>query len=555
VNRNQLNARFRLSQLLNRLAPESAVTSRFAAAEKAAHPDFDEGDRDGFLARIEMGSGGDDPSPIEADQMVSWSAAEAMHRLTTALQEAEAREPYSLLGAVQQAAKAHPAWAIDLFTVASASGAPDGSARVVEAIGWGLREATAPTDDQIRFLRLCAELEWPAGAAHALSLAVEQWTHELPDNTPSELLDAFDRAADVLFRRSTDLGSGLLSERGWFDRAINHPAGRAAQIWWRVAEARDRSSGEFVLSLDDDERRRWERVVADTSAAGAFARPILGQAIERLSAGDHPWATVAIYPAFDADINAEHAAQVWEGRLMQQRWSWTVVASLDPYWSSFLERSAVLVPRAARQLGDAMAMFVVHARLTGFTLDRIHRFIRHAAPEARLAFADAIPRHLKRLTPDDRRAIWSGLLRQYWRDRRTNVPLPLGADEAREMISWITALPETCGEAVAELEQTESPAMQYADAILWHWRQDDSWIREHPLEAAAIIKFIALRGTLQPWSIDDAVRVLKTAAESGAPTQVIIDVAECIAAASGGVPRQALDLIQSLREGASDRDG
>lgn len=80
------HARFSLSQMLSRAAPDSAATSEFAATEKAAHPKWGEGDRDGLLSRVEVGWGGDGPSPIDAEEMVQWTPEEAVQRLSQQLE-------------------------------------------------------------------------------------------------------------------------------------------------------------------------------------------------------------------------------------------------------------------------------------------------------------------------------------------------------------------------------------------------------------------------------------------------------------------------------------
>lgn len=80
------HTRFSLAQMLARVAPDSAVTSTFAAAEREAHPTFGESDIDGFLARVEVGWGGDGPSPISPEEMVKWSAEEAVRLLVKGLE-------------------------------------------------------------------------------------------------------------------------------------------------------------------------------------------------------------------------------------------------------------------------------------------------------------------------------------------------------------------------------------------------------------------------------------------------------------------------------------
>lgn len=454
----------------------------------------------------------------------------------------------ALLGAVQQAAKVHPAWAIGLIAAALKLSAPAKAVSLVEPVGWGLRDAKWQPEEALRLLRLCAEGAWPLSAAHALSSAVEQWAREIPADATAELLDAFDRAADTFYARSSELESGISSSSrpiDWLSRAINHPAGHAAQVWLHVAEARDQVGGQFVLSLDDAERRRWERVVADETRSGDFARPILGMALERVTAGDHPWAVKAIYPAFDASINFERAQQLWDGRLWHQHWSWPVVEALRPYWPAYLAHADTLDSRNADHLGEVIALFVAEHQKSGFTLELLQTFIMHASKESRIRFADSMPNHLERLSPDERREAWRTLLRPYWHGRRTHVPCAFDGEEVREMIPWVMALPEVSSEVIAELEATETPAIEH-DHVLWRWKDDDTWVREHPSEAVSIIKFLADRRAIQRWHADDAVTLLETAQAHGAARDAVVAAANALVSALPAAQRP-LEFAEQLR--------
>ncbi len=459
----------------------------------------------------------------------------------------------ALLGAVQQAAKADPSWAIGVIGAALRPDAPAKAVHLIESIGWGLREAKWTPEDGLHLLRLCAEGAWPLSAAYALSSTVERWSRGLSEtDTTSDLLDAFDRAADAFYARSTDLPSGVSStppgSLDWVTRAINHPAGHAAQIWLHVAEARDHVDGQFVLSLDDAERARWARVASDASASGDFARPILGLALERLTAGDYPWAVKNIYPAFDASADLQRAQQMWEGRLSHSRWSWPVVEALRPYWPAYLAKADSLNGgRHSEHLGEVMALFVAEHQKSGFTLELVQTFIMHASKESRVAFARSMPKHLERLTPDERRDAWQSILRPYWHGRRTHVPRPLDGEEVREMISWVVALPEVAPDVIAEMKATASPAIEHGDHILWQWREDDAWVRGHPSEAVAILHYLAEHRAIQLWNEDEAVTLLETALAAGAPHAAVAAAASALATALPAAQRP-LQFMQSLRE-------
>ncbi len=536
------HSRFSLSQLLLRLSPGSAVTQAFAKDEQLAHPDWKEQDPDGLLTRVEVGWGGGGPSPIEVDQMLAWTPTEALARVVAELERSpQTGGAPSLLGAVQEAAKKAPAWGATMLGAVAQREAP---ASMTEALLWGLREARNTVEDQLTILRCIAAWEWPDKVTHSLGLLLDHWARDLKQADSVELLDTLDNAADQVFARARTASSGLLDEHGWTERAINHPAGHAASVWWRVANARDQVGDQFVLSVDDAERARWELVLRDETESGAHARVILGMASDRLSAGDYPWTERLLFPAFHPGAGGEHAAQLWDGRLMQTHWSWTTVRGLRPSLTRFFENSAVLVPARSRQLGGWVALLVTHPAKSLFTLADLQAFVHHAKPEARREFAEALPDQLNELEPDIRRRLWEDLLRTYWRDRRTNVPVALDSEELARMTRWVISLPEVAAEALAELLQTPGEPVPHGERVIWEWKQNDEWLRAHPREATAIIKWLGARRSLEPWTADDAVRHLEEALEAGAPRSEVIAAAEVLA----GLPCQAaIAFVERLR--------
>lgn len=538
----QAHARFSLSRKLLRLSPESVATLAFAEAEALAHPTWAESDADGYLWRVEVGWGGEGPSPIESEQMLAWRAGETLARVSGLLRDpARHAEHYALLGAVQSAARTEPAWGVELFQLALSD--PETAERLTSAVAWGLREAACSAADQLALLQVTIAASWPDGAMNSISTLLEKWARELPDPSSAELLDAFDQAADVVYERSRTQAPGI-DDDGWTERSINHPAGHAAQVWWNVANARDRVDGEFVLTVDDAERERWTRVCQDESAAGAFARPILGMLTDRLSSGDFPWTERVVFPAFDPANGVERAAQLWDGRLMQSRWTWTTVEGLQPYLPALLGASASLVPARSRELGDWVAMLVARADKPSITLAELQQFIRHATAKARHAFADALPRHVERIGGDERRQLWTKLLAPYWRDRRTNVPVGLDQDEVRGMLAWVVALPEVAPEVLEELEASKGESLSGAERTIWKWNKDDRWLREHPLEAVRIIRFIAERRSIPSWFAGHAVELLEKALELGASREQVLAAAEALVTLSS---RGAADLVERLR--------
>lgn len=535
------HARFSMAQLLARIAPACRVAGDFAREERERWPDWSEGDRDGYLSRVETGWGGEGPSLYSCEQLLEFEATAAIDKITQVLNAAARHaQGHSLLGAVQQAVRSRPAWGIDLWLALEN---PQGSSeRIVESVLYGLREAETPRDERLRLLASVADRTFPEEILRALARVSVKWANGLGRSADSEMHDALDRVATILYRCATTTRAGIVG-RGWTESAMNHPAGAAANIWWQVGEARNWVDGSFVLSISDVEKKRWEMIVADDTLSGAYARPYLGMATDRLSSGDYPWAEKHIFPAFDVGSNRERAIQLWDGRLMQNLWSNATVEALRPSFEPLFADLSGLLPARSRQLGAWVAFLAVEGDDSWMSLPLLHLFVQNSDEVARIEFARRVSKHLGSLNPNDRVACWERLLKPLWRDRHTNMPSPLANDEVREMMSWVRALPEVEMEALSLLEAAPLDEMPHSDSILWSLNEDQAWVTEHATTAVRLIAFLGKRRSIQSWSANDAVALLQLAFDSGASKEQVIAALETIA----HVSRSAVAMTERLR--------
>ncbi|MES2304654.1 MAG: SIR2 family protein [Gemmatimonadota bacterium] len=522
---------FNLSRILLHLAGDSPSTQEFARIQREAHPDWEEPEYDGYLRRISMSWGSDVPSPISAAQMLQLTPAEAVRAIEVAFSEAQETPGVSgkgepLRGAIQEAVKGNPSWGVDLMVFIT-----EGTALplISTAILWGLFDAPITVDKQIEMLRAAISWVWPEGVIRPLSALVDHWARAIPGESDVALLDALDEIADLIYARAGNLDSAVPNERGWVDRAINHPGGHAASVWLTVAHCRDKVDGRYVLSIDHAERVRWEKVVAERNTAAAYARVFLGMATDRLSEGDKPWAVATIFPAFDPVTGEDVAGPMWDGRLSQHRWSWTTVEGLRPYRKAMFAASESLLPWRSRQIGEWVAFLVAEPLKSEFGLTDLQFFIQHAGQNNRDAFTIAMPVQLDRLEPKARESLWYEALRPYWRDRRTNVPVAFTPAEVAAMIGWVTSLPEVAPDAVAELLQTPGQSLRKVDRYLRQWKLDPAWIEAHPEETVAIVGWLASRDSISTWFADDCVAFLEVSLAAGAKQEAVLRAADALA--------------------------
>jgi hypothetical protein len=128
------------------------------------------------------------------------------------------------------------------------------------------------------------------------------------------------------------------------------------------------------------------------------------------------------------------------------------------------------------------------------------------------------------------------------------MPRALAADEVQEMVLWIPALPEVASDAASILLQTDCPPMEHAGAVLYEWRQDERFAREHSDAATTVVEFLSLRRSIESWHVPDAIRVLEVAEEARATREGLIRAADALAEAA--MSPVATGLAVRLRRGA-----
>lgn len=524
VDQDDSDERFNLALYLARVAPDSQAAVAFANRERLANPHGVERATE-LHYRTSASWEPEEHSPYNAVELGRLDPDTALIATRTSIVEAQGiREAHALMAELQLAVRANPPWGVRLLILAFDEDSPD--RRIVDSALFGLREAeVSPVDQQALLNRVTKS--WPAEHARTIGSVLLKWCDGLKADTTADLLDAYDAAADVLFARSALSEPGTI-ERGWTERSINHAAGYAAQIWWTVAERRNKTDGVYVPALSDAERDRWLRILTDTTSAGDFARPILGMATDRLSSADLPWTIQHILPSFSPALGRQPAAQLWDGRLMQTRFFWGTLQGLRKPLTAFLKESGALVPSRSRQLGDFIALLVANKGVSKFTRVDLHHFIQGALPEARVAFADALPVHLSRLESSERVAVWSELLAPYWRDRRTNMPLKLAPEELAEMLYWALELSEVADDVVEALLSSPTDRLASADSIIFRWQGDSSWIAKHPVASVGLMRFLLERGAISSWFGADVVAFLAQAKDAGAPLDAIKQAVELL---------------------------
>jgi hypothetical protein len=512
-----------IGRLLGRHRPQDKRIRLFLQEYGEAAKDEAVSDDDGLLLRTEISWGPTEPSPISEEQLLAEAPSVAWEKLRS-VARAGVRSPsaWALAGMLLDFAKRDPVPAIELLAAVGLR-EPAFDDGAISALLNGLRDgATAPAH-RLRILDLLLPWEWSPELRGSIGGMIDHWSGSLGDAEPESLLLRLEQVADRLFAQSTRDESNLIAEGRWFERSINHPAGRAAEVWWAIANARDRRDHERAIVITDAEKARWRMVLDDQTNAGAFARPILGMASERLGNGDAPWSAEHLYPAFDPSQDEVIAAQLWDGRLAQLRWSWTVVSGLGVGLRRILQEWPRLLPKAGERIADMMALLAVFANESGVSLDDLLLFAKWADEGALVSFIDAIEAKSARIDPPTATKLFRELLRPYLDDRmlgRSTRPVPA---EGAALVGWVFVFHECPNEVLDLLEKLPIAPATRADSFLLTWEDDPAWLNAHPTEAVRLIEILARNKAISRWFGGQAVKALGVALDRGTAPKLVAD--------------------------------
>ena len=116
----------------------------------------------------------------------------------------------------------------------------------------------------------------------------------------------------------------------WLDRAINHRAGKVAQLWLHTLSQRLKSVGNVRISIPSAAANRFEAAVVSTNLNGQLIRTILGSQVPFLFSVDRAWTSQTIIPLFDWS-RPLHASGVWHGFLTWGQWNPALFDEMLPY--------------------------------------------------------------------------------------------------------------------------------------------------------------------------------------------------------------------------------
>ena len=534
ANRLTAHHRFTWFHWLHDADPDCSIAREMLEIVRTEHPDFLPSEHPDFTHYHWSGSQSRDQSPWNVDALLARPASEALPDLLayqpTDREKFEGHHRWSMLGAVEEAARSNSSWGLEL-------------ADSLVAIGdWGsdlwyrLIVAWADTElDQVSVKRVLSHLsadelhqQHPREIARVLTKVARNGsvseTAELPDEVNSIAMALRQYAAKVEVSGFTASVGGVPQEVDWLATAINHPSGTLADFWLQsIAQWRGRQP-KNSQSLNDEYRNALDDIMQDNSVAGRLGRTVLARGLPFLANVNETWALQNLIPLLEP--GHDEFVSAWDGL--------TYCGQMTPQTAELLREPFL---EAAKHLngelsGNRQERFITKyvGMLTWFTSgpadEWITNLFTHGDSSVRHQFATEISHLLRSLGEARQKEWWSIWLKGYWENRLLGVPTQLDDTEIEAMLEWTALLPAAYPEAVDLAVRMRDVPMRRSMVI--RWTGTSGVVQQHPNAVARLLVHLG-RADHQPWGWHQAAEIVEELLQSNLDGEVEMSLRETVA--------------------------
>ena len=301
--------RFTWFHWLHEAYPDCSIAREMLETVREEHPDFLPQEHPDFTHYHWSGLRSHDQSPWNRDALLVRPASEALPDLLayhpTDREQFEGHHRWSMLSAVEEAARSNPSWGLELADAMVAIGDWDSDLWYHLIVAWATTEL-----DQVSVNRVLSHLSADAlHRQHSREIAsvltevarkanVSEGT-ELPNEANSIAIALRQYAANVEVPGFTASVGGVPQEVDWLARAINHPSGMLAEYWVQSIAQSCRRQQQEPPSLSDEYRNALDDVMHDNGVAGRVGRTVLARHLPFLANVDETWALQNLVPLLE----------------------------------------------------------------------------------------------------------------------------------------------------------------------------------------------------------------------------------------------------------------
>ena len=302
-----------------------------------------------------------------------------------------------------------------------------------------------------------------------LELGTERPTHRIP---AAGIELALLVAEKCWLACSEDSQPEDLEERDWLFSAINDPAGKLAQFWLHAVSQKRRNAGNQWTGIPREFRTLRDSILTGDSRSAELGRVVLASHIHFLFAIDPDWTQESIIPLLDWSVNERQALQAWHGFLCWGRWSEGLLPFLMPLYERTFSRCWRLPRDYRRRFCEDLASIAAFSSIHPLKEGWLARFMLAVGPEERSTWAAHMREMLKGMDEGAQETTWRGWIWDYWQERITGVPIPLGSDEMGEMVTWCLYLTLVFPEVVEKIRESPFPTLTHT-FLFWALSRGD----------------------------------------------------------------------------------
>ena len=537
ANRLSAHHRFTWFHWLHEADPDCSIAKEMLATVWTEHPDFRPSEHPDFTHYHWSGVQSRDQSPWSVDALLARPASEALPDLLayqpTDQEKFEGHDRWSMLGAVEEAARTNSSWGLELADSMVAIGDWCSDLWYHLIVAWANAEL-----DQVSVERVLSHLsadELQRQHAREIASVLTEVARKAHTSEAAELLDEANSIAIALHQYAVNVEvpsfttstGGVPQEADWLARAINHPSGKLAEFWVQNIAQWHRRQQEESRSLNDEYRNALDDIMQDNGVASRLGRTILARHLPFLAYVDETWVLRNLIPLLDP--GHDEFASAWDGlTYCGQMTPQTAELLREPFLGAAKHLNVELAgTRRERFVAKYIGMLTWFTWFTSDPADEwITNLFNHGDSSVRHQFATEVSHHLRSLGEVRQKEWWSIWLKGYWENRLLGVPAQLDDTEIETMLEWTALLPAVYPEAVDLAVRMRDVSLQRGMVI--HWTGTSEVVQQHP-EAVARLLIHLGRADHQPWIWHETAEIVDELLQSNLDSEIEVSLKETAA--------------------------
>ncbi|AKX96039.1 hypothetical protein MTHERMOG20_16760 [Moorella thermoacetica] len=478
---------------LHQVAPDCALAAEKLREIRERYPDFEPRKHPDLDRIISVGWHGPQ-SPLTTDELLARSPYERVEFLLT-YQGEEFFGPNrrGLLELLKDAVAKSFQWSWELVKELKARGEWTTDLWGVIISGWQNAPKDAGQWEQVLGL-LESEPELLRRSGYEVAGLLVSGVEKGEGGLPVSLLDRAEACADRLFMETEN--AAVMETGDWLLRAINHIGGKLTEFWLHALARRRKEKGSGWVSLPEEYKNRFARILSGQSASAEMGRVLLASQLLFLFALDRDWTRENIIPLLDWNIDSKRAEQAWHGYLFWGKWNEAFLPELLPLYVQASRELPAEPDRIRERLYEHLASIAVQSSINPLQEGWLGKCIVAADEKERIKWANSIWHELASLPKEATSQLWGKWMEKYWENRLFGIPIPLSPGEAGAMVNWALELEPVFPSVVEKIISGPTPNLERG--TFYYRLSQEKIAKKYPEDVARLLVYL-LSGTDMPF--------------------------------------------------------